>query len=456
MRPIGLLCLGLLLLTAVPAAAGHGDAGQMRLPPPARDGDFYPRDAAQEELGRLLFFDKILSGNLNTSCATCHHPLAGTTDWLSLPIGEGGLGLGTTRDTGHGADAVHERVPRNAPHVFNLGAREFVKMFHDGRVEVDPTHPSGFASPAGDDLPLGLDNALAVQAMFPVTSGAEMAGQSAENPVGVAAAVGDLAGPAGVWSLLADRLQANAEYVDLFIEAFDDVSSAADITFVHAANAIASFEAGVWRFDDSPFDRYLRGEHTVMSVEARQGMQLFYGKAGCATCHSGTFQTDHEFHAVGVPQIGPGKGDNSPGYADGLDDFGRERVTGQSADRFAFRTPTLRNVALTGPWGHDGAFNTLEAMVRHQIDPARSLESYDEGQLQLPSRVDLDALDLLCHRDPARRATMAAYVELQPVKLKEREVERLLAFLHALTDPRVFDLRSDVPARVPSGLPLAE
>jgi len=151
------------------------------LPAPATDDDFYPRDPAKEELGKLLFSDKILSGNLNLSCATCHHPLSDTGDGLSLPIGEGGNGLGVTRDTGQGAAAVPERVPRNAPPVFNLGAKEYERMFHDGRVAVDPAQPSGFLSPAGDALPAGLANVLAAQAMFPVTSGTEMAGQEGEN-----------------------------------------------------------------------------------------------------------------------------------------------------------------------------------------------------------------------------------------------------------------------------------
>ena len=153
------------------SAADYGRHG--RLPAPAMDADYYDQgspDAARVELGRMLFFDKILSGNLNISCATCHHSLSGPGDGLSLPVGEGGTGLGVTRDTGTGADAVLERVPRNAPPVFNLGAAQFHRMFHDGRVETDPSQASGFASPAGPDLPHGLDNVLAVQAMFPVTS----------------------------------------------------------------------------------------------------------------------------------------------------------------------------------------------------------------------------------------------------------------------------------------------
>jgi len=91
------------------------------------------------ELGKNLMFDKLLSGNLNISCASCHHSLTDTGDGLSPPVGEGGRGLGVTRDTGSGDDAIDERVPRNAPSVFNLGAHEFTVLFHDGRVDLDPS-----------------------------------------------------------------------------------------------------------------------------------------------------------------------------------------------------------------------------------------------------------------------------------------------------------------------------
>ena len=154
-------------------------------------------------------------------------------------------------------------MPRNAPPLFNLGAREFTRMFHDGRVEVDPDAALRLPTrPPGDDLPLGLDNVLAVQAMFPVTSATEMAGQPGENPVADAAAAGDLAGPGGVWDQLAERLAAIPTTSSrLHRRAFDDVDTADDITFVHAANAIAAFEAAACRADDSPFDRYLRGDN---------------------------------------------------------------------------------------------------------------------------------------------------------------------------------------------------
>ncbi len=451
--PAWALLAALLLLISTPADARSRWASQ--LPAPATDADYYdPPSVDKVVLGQQLFFDKVLSGNLNISCATCHHPFAGTSDGLSLPVGEGGSGLGVTRDTGMGGDAIHERVPRNAPALFNLGAREFARMFHDGRLQSNPAMPSGIESPAGFDLPEGLDNPLAAQAMFPVTSGTEMAGQAGENSVADAAAAGDLAGPNGVWAQLAERLQGIDGYVEQFVAAFDDVNSASDITFAHAANAIAAYEATNWRADNSPFDRFLRGERWAMSVSAIAGMRIFYSprKGNCASCHSGVFQTDHSFRAIAMPQAGPGKGDGAGGY----EDFGRERVTGAISDRYRFRVPSLRNVAQTAPYGHAGAFNTLAAVVRHHLDALSSLQDYDENQLVMPSRSDLDAGDNRALNDAAVTASIARANELMPVSLSEREIGHLIDFLHALTDPAMIDMRGDVPGTLPSGMPLAD
>ena len=421
---------------------------------PVEDSDFYDNGAplfAKVQLGKKLFFDKILSGNENISCATCHHPMAGTGDGLSLPVGEGSRGLGVTRDTGSGDDAIYERVPRNAPAVFNLGAREFTRMFYDGRVAENPQAPSGFDSPAGNDLPDGLENSLAVQAMFPVTSPTEMAGQAGENLQADAAASNQLAGVGGVWDLIALKLQDNDVYVDLFMAAYPaEILAAEDITYVHAANAIAAFEAREWRFDNSPYDQYLRGNKNAISAQARIGMNIFYGKGGCGDCHSGVFQTDQGFHAVAMPQIGAGKGDDPDGHGD----YGRERVTGYAGDRFRFRTPTLRNIALTAPYGHAGAYNTLEAVVRHKLDSVNALYEYNREQAVLPSRPDLDALDFIVMDDLDRLADIADASELDPVQLKEKDIQALLAFLRSLTDQAALDMRGDVPASVPSGLPI--
>ena len=440
------------ILAALLAAMTLTPVAQAGALPAPRDSDFFDNgmpDPAKVELGKQLFFDKVLSGSFNIACATCHHPFAGTSDGLSLPVGEGANGTGVTRDTGVGYDAVQERVPRNSPALFNLGAREFTTLFHDGRVEPDPHSPNGIASPAGAALPPGLDNALAAQAMFPVTSGTEMAGQPGENPVADAAASGDLI---GVWAQLAERLQGIDAYTSQFITVFDDVHSASDITFVHAANAIAAFEAAAWRSVDSPFDRFLRGRRAALSLRQLHGMRLFYGKAGCGECHGGPFQTDHSFRAIAMPQIGPGKGDGASGY----EDFGRERVTGNPSDRYRFRVPSLRNVALTAPYGHSGAYNTLDAVVRHHLDPVASLYAYDYEQAVMPQRSDLDQHDYHAASSAQIRANIAAANELGPRSLRNPEIAAIVDFLHALTDPAMLDLRRDVPPRVPSGLPLAD
>ncbi len=458
-RLIIITCLLLISNISISASSHHARRNKIELPPPAYDQDFYSINKQQQQLGKLLFFDKIISGNKNTSCATCHHPFTGSSDGLSLPIGEGGKGLSVTRDTGRDGDEVHERVPRNSPHLFNLGAKQFDTMFHDGRIQIDSSQPSGFLNPAGNDLPNGiLTTPVAVQAMFPVTSATEMAGQAGENPVANATANNNLAGDGGVWPLLAQRLQAIPEYVELFVNAFDDIESKDDITFAHAGQAIGVFEAATWRCDNSRFDQFLRGRKGALSWQERRGMRLFYNrnKANCAECHSGIFQTDQQFHAIAMPQIGPGKGDNQPGYTDGLDDFGRERVTGDPADRFKFRTPTLRMVAHTGPWGHAGAYNDLEQVVRHHLDAITALNQYDQTQAVLPSRDDLDQQDFLVQNDQARLDGIAAASEIAPINLNDAQVQAIVAFLYSLTDNRCVDMRNQIPTSVPSGLPIAD
>ena len=144
-------------------------------------------------------------------------------------------------------------------------------------------------------------------------------------------------------------------------------------------------------------------------------MRLFYGKADCASCHSGAFQTDHDFHAIAMPQLGPGKGD---GFR-GREDFGRERVTGDPTDRFRFRTPTLRNVALTGPWGHTGAYATLEAVV-----PEVSLKAGPDTHVTLPPSIvaqlpEMDLADTMLLEDIAENPGPISRMASQVVLTKE-------------------------------------
>ncbi|MDJ0520729.1 MAG: cytochrome c peroxidase [Planctomycetota bacterium] len=403
-----------------------------------------PEDADLVALGRALFFDKELSGNRNISCATCHHPTAGTGDNLPVSFGEGGIGTGANREQG-----TSHFIPRNAPHLFNGGVTGVDSMFWDSRVVRDPltgvlTTPEPGLNTAAPALPhaLQLGSALAAQAMFPVTSREEMRGQSLP---GDPDPLRDATTNAGVWDALMDRLAAIPAYEALFFAAYPSVSDFNDFNFGHAARAIAAFERETWTALDSPFDRYLGGDTSALSDAEKRGALLFFGRASCANCHNGPLLSDFEHHAVGAPQVGPGK-------VEADEDRGLALETGDPADNYKFRTPQLRNIALTGPWMHAGAFTTLEAAVRHHLDPLSSLANFDVSQLPVP-------FDTMVDTDPTRQAARAA--ALSPdhpvsVGLSDAEFDDLMAFLHALTDPSSVNLLRDIPDSVPSGLPVKD
>lgn len=429
-----------LVLACAAGIAGAGPA----LPPPVTDGDYAPVDAAEAALGQLLFYDPILSGNREVSCATCHHPDFGTGDGLSLSMGDGGRGLGTRR-TADPANAPEQRMPRNAQALFNLGATEFTVLFHDGRIEADATRPGGLRTPLDADMTAGFASLLSAQTMFPVLSADEMAGHYSENEVARAVRLGVLTGPGGAWDLIARRVAAVPEYADDFASVYGRAPD--EIAFTDISNAIAAFVEFEWRSDTSAFDAMLRGQGTL-APPALAGMDLFYGDAGCATCHSGPFLTDHAFHAMGEVQIGPGKGARFETHAR---DEGRFRVTGDPGDMYAFRTPSLRNVASTGPWGHAGAHSTLAGYVAAHADPAAAWAGYDRGAAML---APMDTDDWRILDDPAEAAAILAAAG-PTVALSPDDIAALVAFLDSLTDPVTLVGRLGVPEAVPSGLAVA-
>jgi cytochrome c peroxidase len=395
------------------------------------------QDSNQVLLGQALFFDRILSGNRDTACATCHHSLTATSDALALGVGTGTETPGAIsifRVRGEG----RHFVPRNAPDIFNRGSEHWHTAFWDGRAS---TTNGVIISPAGDQLPSELKTPLQIQAMFPVTSRDEMRGlvEDAENGNELAAI--DDSDFTGIWNALMVRLLANETYREMFAAAFPDVAEG-DLGFQHAAIAIAAFETEAFGMNDSPFDRYVGGDADALSHDAKKGALLFYGSANCASCHSGTLLTDQQHHNLAVPQLGPGKDPVS-----GLD-FGRFGVTGASSDLFKFRTPALRNVAETGPWMHNGAFSSLEDVIRHHADPEQSLTSYDpEVQLFQP-----DLRDLVI-RDEGLNEWMLEGVDMNDGSLEGNRVRLLIAFLESLTAPDL-QARLDwvMPPSVPSGL----
>ncbi|MDJ0627317.1 MAG: cytochrome c peroxidase [Rhodobacter sp.] len=416
-------------------------------PAPVTDADYRPVDEAEARLGQLLFYDPILSGNRNISCATCHHPRFGTADGLSLGLGEGGVGLGPDR-VADLANLPEQRIPRNAPGLWNLGAREFTVLFHDGRIEVDAGRKSGIRTPLEDDMTTGFSGVLSAQTMFPVLSQDEMAGHYSENEVSKAVRQGLITGPGGAWDLISDRVAAIPDYAERFASVYPEIAAGRGIAFTDISNAIAAFMAFEWRSDDSAFDAWLRGEAVVANGDWEQGIALFYGDAGCSACHAGPFQTDHGFHAMAGVQIGPGKAARFEIHAR---DVGRMRVTGRAGDAYRFRTPSLRNVALTSPYGHAGAYRSLKEFLRAHTG-AVGPESYDRDQAvlpDLPRAEDWRVLD-----DPDEVAAISAAFEGRRLALGEADLEALMAFLVMLTGATAVEGRLGVPEAVPSGLPV--
>ncbi|MFQ1699925.1 cytochrome-c peroxidase [Loktanella agnita] len=431
------------LILCVPAALLAGAAVAQDLPAPLTDDDFAPVRVEEARLGQLLFYDPVLSGNRNVACATCHHPAFGTSDGLSLGMGDGGRGLGPAR-VADVDNLPEQRIPRNAPALFNLGAYEFTVLFHDGRIEVDPDRPGGLRTPLDADMVEGFASLLSAQTMFPVLSADEMAGQYSENDVSQAVRRGIITGPGGAWDIIARRVADIPAYADEFVTVYDHIDSPGDIAFTDISNAVATFMAFEWRSDGAPFDAVLRGDATLPEPAAT-GMALFYGEAGCAACHSGPFLTDHDFHAMGAPQIGPGK---AARFENHVRDEGRYRVTGDLADLYAFRTPSLRNVALTAPYGHAGAQSDLRDFLVAHLDPVAALQRYDLAAATLP------ALDVDDAGGMGDATAIAAAVKIAPVAMSDTQVTALLAFLDALTDPAARAGRLGVPETVPSGLPV--
>ena len=421
---------------ALPASA--------QVPPPLTEADFESFDPKQAALGQLLFYDKILSGNRNIACATCHNPKFGTADGLSLGIGEGGVGLGTDRTAGTGADRIPKRIPRNSPALWNLGARGIRTLFHDGRLAIDDKYGNGFDSPAEEWLPRGLGSLLAAQALFPMTAQFEMAGNPRENEI--AGAVNDRIDAA--WPIIAKRVRIIPAYGDAFVEAFAHIQTPDEVTIVEIANALAAFMGTEWQSYDSPFDAFLNGNEGALSPDQRAGVDLFYTKAGCAACHAGPLLSDQAFYALGLPQFGPGR---TRRFDPIPRDVGRMGKSDDLKDAYRFRTPMLRNVAVTAPYGHNGAYPTLEGIVRQHIDET---PQWTRDMAQLPAADWLAPTDFAAQNDRLEMARQARARDTVPKTLTDKEIAQLISFLGALTGASIENGPLGIPQTVPSGLPV--
>jgi cytochrome c peroxidase len=433
------------LLALIAAVA---QPAQAETPPkPLTDADFRPHTADEVALGQLLFWDPELSGNRNISCGTCHHPRFGTGDGVSLSLGEGGIGLGPDRHPDP-TDMPEQRIPRNAPALFNLGVLDLRSLFHDGRIEADVTRPTGFRTPLEDEMVSGFASLLSAQSMFPVLSPDEMAGHYSENEISKAVRTGQLTGPNGAWEKIAARIAAIPAYSQQFAAVYPEIDAGRAIHFTDISNAIAAFVSFEWRSDTAPFDAWLRGQ-APLPVLAATGADLFYGTAGCSACHTGPLLTDQSFHAMGTPQLGPGKTER---FETNQRDLGRIRVTNRPEDAYAFRTPSLRNVTATAPYGHAGSHADLRAFVMFHSDPAAGLDGYTP-QAVLPAFTPAKK-DWVATNDPSESTAIKAAIRQPAHPLNEAETTAIMAFLDSLTDPAAIAGRLGIPTTVPSGLPI--
>ena len=411
-------------------------------------------EAPLPELGRRLFFSLDLSGDRDVACASCHHPLLAGADALVLPAGVGfpahAVGADRVRGT---TDPARIRGARNTPSVLNVALWDH-RLMWDGRVEaLDPTaglHGStgGITTPAG---PSDAPDLSTAQALMPIGHPHEMAGSTADHPDGAVGAVVARLSEDTAWQGAFEAPCAEpAALSDSWTEACTDPRVPL-VTADHLALALGAYQRSLV-FVDTPWSAYVQGDVTAISDAAKQGALAFFrtpadGGLNCVACHTGDFFTDEAVHAVGAPQLGPGDplGTGTPGL-----DLGRAEHTADPADAFAFRTPTLLNVAHTAPYFHTGSVPTLFRAALHYRDVEESLAQTfhfpDEPFRRSPSWCDsalfVDLPDCEGLYDPT--ATHAGDLstgvdgELADIGLaRDTSSELVVQFLEALTDPRV-------------------
>ncbi len=391
-------------------------------------------------LGEALFYDKLLSGGRDVSCATCHAPQLATADARPLNAGINGSGIGLANP---GLIGGRHTQPLLNLHLLPGG------LTIDGKIELIN----------GEVIALGLPLVIPAeyqarmdfdivnsQAIMPLVTQQEMRGfpdPGDDNELGDCGA-GDFQ---CVWDGIMARIGAVPEYRDLFAAAYPS-RSWSTMTIAEVGKAIGAYEYQAFFFNDSPWDRFVAGDDNALSDAALRGARFFYDphRGNCVSCHSGNALTDEQYHKTLSPMFGPsgdGLGGNGPS---GLDDFGRIRNTSDPDDKYAWRTAPLRGVELTAPYGRLGQYTTLTSFLAHYHDPEQSLIDYDITQLQLPvlhtTLLDNTAALLANGADP-----LLANVNVNAVAIAD-----LVAFLSALTDDAERDMSGLIPASVPSGL----
>lgn len=382
-------------------------------------------------LGQALFYDPILSGHLDRSCATCHQDHYATTDGQQVE----------TRIT-VSADRFDEDVPaRNVPDLWNRDHNDVAKMLWDGRLEVLESASRAFRIPK-DISSSGYENLMAIQSVLPLVKPVEMLGDPAARiPSSLARNHASLIenlqtaeeiNPQTVLKNIIRRLVGDGTnsrnstqnaYAKLFESAYG-TSNPNELTAAQLGNALAHFIELAFQTRDTPWDSYLKGDTAALSDGAKQGAILFYGIGRCGVCHSGDLFSDFSFHSVGVAHTGEVK------------DRGRFYATDDPEDLFKFRTPSLRNVTLTAPYFHNGTSETLKDAIFQHLSPYRWARSYSTTGAHLMQKEEIDAISPLLGT---------------PNSVSETQISLIIEFLRSLEDAAAGQIVR-APESVPSGL----
>jgi cytochrome c peroxidase len=396
-------------------------------------------DRRLANIGRLLWFDTLTGLNDDNSCAGCHSPTAGFGDTQSIAIGIDNNGV-------VGPNREGPRNMRRSPMILNTAF--FPTLMWNSRFRAlsgDPFNSSaGLSFPAPEGMALSyLPHLLTAQAFIPPTERTEVTGFHF---------VGD---NDAIRAEVLNRLNGNANYRLLFGRVYPEVRAGGPINFDMFGAAIAEFEFSL-TFANAPIDRFARGNRRAMTRQEKQGALLFFGEAGCVRCHavggeSNEMFSDFREHVAGIPQIAPANTNNAFDGPGANEDFGLAQVTGDAADRYAFRTSPLRNVGVQPAFMHNGAFTRLEDAIRYHLDAVEGAKTYTS----VSQGLDADLAGLVGPAAPV--LALLDPLLAAPVTLTDQEFSALLAFVeNGLLDPRAepHRLRRLVPRLLPSERPL--
>lgn len=362
------------------------------------------------QVGKVIFERPVLSGDKDIACSNCHLDNQALADGLPLAIGVGGSGEGVERLASGGAV-----VPRNAFTLLSRGDERFNTFFWDGKVQ----HVDGkIFSPIGEGTSLGFDSALSVAAVLPLLARDEFLGNSkpfnTNRHVDLVESQYYIDKVPAQNVFIQERLRETSDPdVLILLDALESANlSKQELTLPLVGNALASFIRHKTGEDCQPsaWEKYIKGDNSSLSEAQKAGALLFYGKARCASCHSGDLMSDMSFHSIAVPQgsLGP--------HMFGQD-LGRALVTLIAKDRYMFRTPPLVAVSKTAPYGHNGIFPTLEGVVKHHVSPIFYFrDSKISDQMILENNESMDSRSEI----------------LRWIRIDENELNQLLEFLGAL------------------------